>query len=148
LTRLEDVDLVSPVPNTDDSTAEVFLKDKRLPPLDRWHEQFRKLAHGTYEMRGVEVTLQGRVQVRDGVLSIAILDDEATVRVEPLSAAEKIQWDHRMRRRIPPAKDEDSAYRRLQSALAGRSGAQTITITGPLIQTGGAYSLQVRHFSI
>jgi hypothetical protein len=148
LKRLEDVDLVSPVPNTDDSTAEVFLKDKRLPPLDRWHEQFRKLANGTYEMRGVEVTLQGRVQVRDGVLSIAILDDEAIVRVEPLSAAEKIQWDHRMRRRIPPAKDEDSAYRRLQSALAGRSGAQTITITGPLIQTGAAYSLQVRHFSI
>jgi hypothetical protein len=68
LRRLEGVELVSPVPNTDDSTAEVFLQDERLPALDQWSEQFRRIVNGTYEMRGVEVTLQGGLEERGGKL--------------------------------------------------------------------------------
>ena len=49
-------------PDTDDSTAEVFLKDDRLPRMDRWDEQFRRLVNGTYEMRGSRSTLRGVIR--------------------------------------------------------------------------------------
>jgi galactose oxidase len=71
LRRLEGVELVSPVPNTDDSTAEVFLQDERLPALEQWSEQFRRIVNGTYEMRGAEVTLQGGLEERGEKLFLA-----------------------------------------------------------------------------
>ena len=45
---------MSPIPNSDDSTAEVFLRDEGLPPVDTWEAQFRSIVNGTYELRGVE----------------------------------------------------------------------------------------------
>ena len=68
LCHLQDVDLVSPVPNAGNSTAEVFLKDDCLPALARWGEQFRSIVNGTYEIRGVEVTLHGVIYEQNGVL--------------------------------------------------------------------------------
>ena len=50
--------------------AEVFLKDEGLPDLDRWEEQFRKVVNGSYEMRGVEVTLKGSIQQQNGTLTL------------------------------------------------------------------------------
>ena len=46
LHRLEGVDLVSPIPNADDSTAEVFLEDERCPHWIEWDEQFRSIVNG------------------------------------------------------------------------------------------------------
>ena len=66
LGRLEGVDLVSPVPDVEDSTAQLFLADDRLPQLQRWDEQFHRIVNGTYEMRGVEVTVRGSIYRDDG----------------------------------------------------------------------------------
>jgi hypothetical protein len=55
LSQLEGVDMVNPIPDAVESTAEVFLKDEGLPPLDRWGRQFSDIVNGTYELRGVEV---------------------------------------------------------------------------------------------
>jgi hypothetical protein len=92
LGRLEGVDLVSPVPDVEDSTAQLFLADDRLPPLPRWVEQFRRIVNGTYEMRGVEVTLRGLIDQENGQYFLAGTGRRPAVQLAPLT--EKIQWDH------------------------------------------------------
>jgi hypothetical protein len=144
LRRLEGVDLVSPVPNTDDSTAEVFLKDERLPALDQWDEQFRRIVNGTYEMRGVEVTLRGVIEHRDGKLFLARSGQRPSVQLAPLPAKDKIQWNHSMRERKPLEGDEALAYEKLAALSAGSTAGQQVTITGPLKQIGADYELNVR----
>jgi hypothetical protein len=146
LRRLQDVDLVSPIPNTDDSTAEVFLRDERLPALDRWHEQFRKIVNGTYEMRGVEVTLQGVIEEREGKLFLAGNRERPSVQLAPLLATDKIQWNHTIRDRKPLEGDEALAYEELAATSRGLPDGQQVTVTGPLKQTGAEHQLHVRLF--
>jgi galactose oxidase len=146
LRRLEGVDLVSPVPNTDDSTAEVFLEDERLPALDTWDQQFRSIVNGTYEMRGVEVTLQGGIEARDGQLFLAGSGQRPSVQLAPLPATDKIQWNHTIRDRKPLEGDEALAYERLAAASRNLPDGQSVTVTGPLKQTDVGYQLHVRLF--
>jgi len=69
LRRLDGVELVGPVPDVGNSTAEVFLRDDRLPALDTWSHEFPRIVNGTYELRGVEVGLDGIAVLRDGQLT-------------------------------------------------------------------------------
>jgi galactose oxidase len=146
LRRLEGVDLVSPIPNTDDSTAEVFLQDERLPALEQWYEQFRRIVNGTYEMRGVEVTLQGSLEEREGRLFLAGSGRRPAVQFAPLAAADKIQWNHTAQTFKPLEGDEALAYERLTVASRGWPDGQQVTVTGPLKQTDVGYQLHVRLF--
>jgi hypothetical protein len=148
LRRLQDVDLVSPVPNTDDSTAEVFLKDERLPVFDRWDEQFRRLVNGTYEMRGVEVTLRGVIREREGKVFLEGNRQRPPVQLAPLSATDKIQWNHTIRDRKPLEGGEALAYEKLAAASRDLPDGQQVTVTGPLKQTDAGYLLHVRLFEI
>jgi hypothetical protein len=148
LGRLEGVDLVSPVPNTADSTAEVFLKDERLPILDQWYEQFRRIVNGTYEMRGVEVTLQGGIEEREGKLFLAGSGQRPAVQLTPLSATDKIQWNHTIRDRKPLEGGEALAYEKLAAASTGLPDGQQVTVTGPLKQTEAGCQLHVRLFNV
>jgi galactose oxidase len=144
LRRLQGVELVNPVPNTDDSTAEVFLIDDRLPPLEEWDKQFRRMVNGTYEMRGVEVTLKGGIEERKGNLFLAGSSQRPHVRLAPLRATDKIQWNHTMRERKPLDTDEALAYERLAAAVTGLPHGQQVTITGPLNKTPAGYQLHLR----
>ena len=138
------MELVNPVPNTDNSTAEVFLMDDRLPPLEEWHKQFRRIVNGTYEMRGVEVTLKGAVEEREGNLFLASRGQRPYVRLAPLRAPDKVQWNHTIRERKPLEPDETLAYERLAIAVTGLPPGQQVTITGPLNQTPAGYQLYLR----
>jgi galactose oxidase len=146
LGRLDGVDLVNPTPNAEDSTAEVFLQGERLPALDRWSEQFRRIVNGRYLLRGVEVTLRGVVQEQDGNLFLAGPAGRPSVQLAALGAADKIQWDHAARARRPMDEGEDLAYERLAAASRGSQAGRSLTVTGPLTQTGGEYRLHVRLF--
>ena len=147
LRRLQGVDLVSPVPNTDDSTAQVFLQDERLPALHQWDEEFRRSVNGTYEMRGVEVTLRGVIGKRDEKLFLEGLGQRPPVQLAPLSKSDKIQWNHTVRDRKPLEADEALAYEKLAVALTSAPQGQQVTVTGPLGQTGVEYQLRVRLFN-
>jgi galactose oxidase len=147
LSRLDGVDLVSPVPDVDDSTAEVFLDHDGIPGLDTWHEQFSRIANGTYELRGVEVTLLGRVELREEQLHLVAGAGRASVRLVPLRAADKIQWDHTTRSRKPLGDGEQQAFERLLIAARDTAHDHEMTVTGPLRQTGAAHELSVRLFS-
>jgi hypothetical protein len=142
LGRLEGVDLVSPVPDTEDSTAQLFLADDRLPPLQRWDEQFHRIVNGTYEMRGVEVTVRGSIYQDDGQYFLTGTDRRPPVQLAPLT--EKIQWDHLARNPKPPQEQETRAYDNLIIRYRDAGDTGPITVTGPLTQTDGEYHLHVR----
>jgi hypothetical protein len=65
---------------------------------------------GKYEMRGVEVTLQGGLEEREGKLFVTGSRQRPSVQLAPLQATDKIQWNHLIRDRKPPEKDEALAY--------------------------------------
>jgi galactose oxidase len=148
LRRLEGVDLVSPIPDTDDSTAEVFLEDERLPALDRWDEQFRRTVNGTYELRGVEVTLQGGIEEREGKLYLAGNQQRPEVELAALAAADKIQLNRAAGAPKALESGEDLAYERLAAVFRNLANGQPVSVTGPLKQTHTRYQLHVRLFEV
>ncbi|MEN4478742.1 galactose oxidase-like domain-containing protein [Mycolicibacterium cosmeticum] len=147
LGTLPGVDSVAPLANSDDSTAEMFLTDSGLPALDQWVEQFGQIVNGRYEWRGVEVTLSGGLQRRDNAVFLTGDAARPPVRLAPLLAAEKVQWDVNTRAPQPLTDEEIRAYTRVEQTVADPSAAQQITVTGPLIAVPGGYELHVRAVS-
>ncbi|MGY1616849.1 galactose oxidase-like domain-containing protein [Geodermatophilus sp. SYSU D00691] len=147
LGRLAGVQFVVPVPDVDDSTAEVVLSDDGLPDLDTWHRQFAGIVNGTYELRGIEVVLRGDLVQRDGELLLVEGTARPAVRLVRLTQTEKIQWDHLSRSTKPLEEDEESAFERLVTAARGPTGMLDVTVTGPLRKTGTGHDVHVRVFT-
>jgi galactose oxidase len=143
LRSLEGVEYVDPIPDGERSTATVYLEDDRLPALDHWDDQFRRMVHQTYALRGFEVTLNGTIETRDGVLLLAGEGRKPPVELAPLAPGGKIQWDPAASGPQPAEPGEASAYDTLARS-SGATDARRLTVTGPLQQTGAGYRLQVR----
>ena len=143
LRSLEGVQYVDPIPDGDSSTATVYLEDDRLPALNHWDDQFRRMVHQTYELRGVEVTLTGTIEARNDVLVLAGEGRRPPVELVPLAQGGKIQWDPAARGPQAAEPGEAGAYDTLTRS-AGTVGARPLTVTGPLHQTQAGYRLQVR----
>jgi hypothetical protein len=143
LRSLEGVQYVDPIPDGDGSTATVYLEDDGLPALDHWDDQFRRMVHQTYELRGVEVTLTGTIEARNDVLVLAGEGRRPPVELVPLDPGGKIQWDPAAQGPQAAEPAEAGAYDTLTRS-AGAVGARPLTVTGPLRQTQAAYRLQVR----
>jgi hypothetical protein len=143
LRNLDGVRYVDPVPDGNHSTATVYLDDDRLPPLDQWNRQFRQMVHDTYLLRGAEVTLNGTVEARDGVLVLAGEGRRPPVTLTPLGPGQKVQWDRDTASPEPPRESEAAAYSTLLRSSQRPHGGR-VTVTGPLSQTQAGYLLQVR----
>jgi galactose oxidase len=148
LGHLDGVAYVKPVPNTDDSTAEVFLKGDALPPLDKWEEKYSQHVAQTSEMRGVEVTLRGTLQQDGGGLTLAGGPERPAVALRRLAPHEKVQWTHAIRERKPPEPSETGAYDTLMAAVSTLRDGQEVTVTGPLKRDDTGYELHVRTFEM
>jgi hypothetical protein len=148
LGRLESVALVAPIPNAADSTATVFLLDDRLPPLTQWDDQFRNIVNGTYLLRGVEVTLQGVIEVRGGQLFLASSGQRPPVQLATMAGEDNIRWDRPSGTPKPQVEGEVRAYERLAASPEAISGGRPVMVTGPLKQLPGGFRLHVRLFSI
>jgi len=143
LRNLDGVRYVDPIPDGDSSTATVYLEDERLPALDQWEQQFRQMVHDTYQLRGAEVTLNGTIETRDGVLVLAGEGRRPPVTLTPLDPGQKIQWDQAAAAPEPVQDTEAAAYATLVRSPRG-AGARQVTITGPLTLTEAGYRLRVR----
>jgi len=143
LRSLEGVQYVDPIPDGDRSTATVYLADDGLPALDHWDDQFRRMVHQTYQLRGVEVTLTGTIQARNDVFVLVAEGRRPPVQLVPLDPGGKVQWDPAAQSPQAPEPDEAGAYDTLTRS-AGAAGARPLTVTGPLRQTPAGYRLQVR----
>lgn len=144
LSRLEGVAWVSPIADANDSTAAVVLGDDYVPALDRWDAQFRSIVGGRYVLRGVEITLRGRVEERNGQLVLAASRQWPDVQLARLEGCAKVQWDRAAGASRSPDDDEPLAFERLAASVRGRANGEQVAVTGPLIQTDRGYRLHVR----
>lgn len=140
LKRLQGVQFVRPIPNADNSTADLYMDGDRLPALGEWDQQFQDIVHGSYVLRGVEVELRGPLDAQGDLLFVAAAGQR--VQLVPLAPEDKIQWDRTAGAPRPLEPDEASAYEQLASA--SRDGE--VSVTGPLRQTDEGYRLEVRRF--
>lgn len=138
------MELVNPVPNTEDSTAQVFLRTAGLPDLRSWSQQFRAMVSGRYYLRGFEVSIDGELQQEDGRLVLAASAIRPAVTLRPLGATDKLQWSHTTQTRKPLQASEACAHLRLADEHRQSSRPDRLTVTGPLVQTGEAYDLRSR----
>ncbi|MGH3567414.1 MAG: galactose oxidase-like domain-containing protein [Pseudonocardia sp.] len=144
LTKLDGVAAVRPIANTTDSTAEVYLTDQGLPDLDRWPEQIARWANGSYDFRGVEVTIAGTVTEHDGVLRLTGPTLPASVQLLALRRGTELPWDLSTRRSRPAPNDERDAHRHLMQRCRQHSAGLAIRVTGPARKTSDGWSLLVR----
>jgi hypothetical protein len=142
LHHLDGVEFVDPIPDGEDSTATVFLADDGLPPLDRWRQQFHRIVNDSYTLRGVEVTISGRAEIRPGNLVLARDGEAPPVILVPLNPADKVQWNAAARAPEAAEPYEVTAYATL--AAAATTPGQPVTVTGPLVQSDTGYQLEVR----
>lgn len=152
LKKLSGVAAVRPIANAEDSTAEVYLRDQDLPDIDSWPEQFAHWANGSYDFRGVEVTIAGTVREQDGIVQLAVPSfgapaRDATVRLMPLEQDMKLQWDYQTRRIKNATSDERDAYQNLVARYQNQGvGRESTRITGPLTKTDNGWVLYVRKY--
>lgn len=145
LTKLDDVAAVRPIANTVDSTAEVYLTHQGLPDLDRWPDQIARWANGSYDFRGVEVTIAGTVNERNGILDLTAPTLPTPVQLLALRPGTELAWDLQAQQVRPATNDEHDAHRRLIQRWRHRDGgAFAIRVTGLLHKTNADWSLSVR----
>ncbi|MDX6707936.1 MAG: hypothetical protein QOI48_3782 [Solirubrobacteraceae bacterium] len=142
---LEGVGYVDPIPNVGSSTATVYLKDDRLPALTAWDVQFPRIANGSYDLRGVEVSLEGEIEARDGELFLST--GKYSVQLAVLAPEEKIHWDALSAAPQPLKAHEASAYDDLAADALLANGGRA-SVTGPLEQLAERYVLHVRRFTV
>jgi hypothetical protein len=147
LQHMHGVRLVRPVPNARDSTAYVYLKHDGLPDLDAWPEQFAHVANGTHLFRGVEITLDGTLEIQRGnTLGMKGDDVRPPILLQPIEPADKVEWDAAKRSPQPLEPDEKDAYLSLRAKVSGGGGVLHATVTGPLKKVGDTFVLEVRKF--
>jgi galactose oxidase len=148
LKRLDGVKWVRPFPNTEDSTAEVFLHDQTLPDLDKWPEQLSRTANGSYTFRGVEITIHAGLREIGGALGLTSQLFDTSVQLTTLGRGDKIQFDRATNAAKPASESELTAYDRLVAKYQTSGGGNQVTmVTGPLISTASCLLLRVREIA-
>ena len=106
------------------------------------------VGHGTHIFRGVEVTVSGLLEAREGRgLVMDGNDTRPPLFLQPMEAADKIQWDFAKGSPKPLDQGEQDAYTALEEKIQGAGGSLTGTVVGPLKKSDGGYVLEVRQFS-
>jgi len=147
LQNLDGVQSVRPIANAEDSTADVYLHGDTLPDLDHWAEQIAKVANGSYDFRGLEVTIKASVRAQDGGLGLTGPSIDKPVVLAPLDQVEKVQFDRPTGRAKVVTADELAAYRRLLARYQDAGTADLpARVTGPLRQAVAGWTLHVRDF--
>ena len=121
----------------------MFLADDGLPPLERWRQQFQRIVNNSYTLRGVEVTISGQLETQSGNLFLARDGNGPSVALVPLNPADKVQWNPAARAPKAAEPGEVEAYAALLAESASTLG-QSVTVTGPLVQSDAEYQLEVR----
>jgi galactose oxidase len=147
LRRMHGVRLVRPIPNRQDSTAYVYLEHDGLPDLDAWPKQFAHVANGSHFFRGVEITLDGTLEIQGGnTLVLKGNDVRPLILLQPIEPADKVEWDAATHSPQPLEVDEREAYLRLRAKVSEAGRILEATITGPLKKFGDGFVLGVRKF--
>jgi galactose oxidase len=147
LQQLDGVRWVRPMPNAEDSTAEVFLHDQALPDFEQWPAQLSRTANGSYTFRGVEITIDAELRETGGVLRLVSSLIGGSVELGPLRRDGKIQFDRATNSSRPASDGELKAYEELvRKYRESGAGIQAVKVTGRLTSGSSGPVLQVRAF--
>ncbi len=113
----------------------------KLPNLAGMKELMHRFNGDQFTVRGIEGTLLGKVEKRDGGL-VFKLDAGAELRLEALKR--KVQWNVRAKKDVEISAAEQSAFVRLKVESTGASRAAKLT--GPLRSENGGWVMEVREF--
>jgi hypothetical protein len=149
LQKLDGVRSVRPIANAEDSTADVYLHGDTLPDVDRWAEQIASIANGSYDFRGVEVSVKASIKAQNGGLGLAGPSIDKPVVLAPLEHVDKVQFDRPTGAAKPPTADELAAYQTLLGRYRAAGAADLPTqVTGPLKKAGNGWVIHVRSFEV
>jgi hypothetical protein len=110
-------------------------------------EQIASVANGSYDFRGVEVSVRASVQARNGGFGLTGPSIDRPVLLAPLEQIEKVQFDRSIGTAKPAVAEEHSAYERLVARYRDAGTADLpARVTGPLRQTNTGWTLHVRAF--
>jgi hypothetical protein len=147
LVKLDGVSAVRPIANAADSTADVYLHGDTLPDVGRWVEQIASVANGSYDFRGVEVSIRASVRAQNGGFNLVNSAIHEPITLAPLGIVEKIQFDRSAGTAKPAVAEEHSAYERLVARYWDAGAADLpVRVTGPLRQMDAGWTLHVRDF--
>ena len=149
LKNMTGVRLVRPMPNSQDSTAFVYLDNDGLPDIVAWPADFAQIANAVHRLRGVEVNIEGLVKDLGGD-TLVLQGDGArpSVLLQPIQPSDKVQWDAAKASPQPLSPDEEKAYANLAEQVTNSKGSLRARVIGPLQKSGLGYILRVRQFSI
>lgn len=145
----ERVSLVKHIGDVDyyNCTASLLMKEPGLPDVEKLRKEFTDLMGGNYFMRGIEITLKGTLELKDGILH---LTSETPALSIPLAKLEhKLQWNYHKQRARGPEDEERAAYQELLEKVTTASANKIkVAVTGPLYTSapGAAPVLEVREY--
>ena len=147
LQKLDGVQAVRPIANAEDSTAEVYLHGDTLPDVDHWAQQIASIANGSYDFRGVEVSVRANVRAQNGGLGLTGPSIDKVVALAPLEQVDKVQFDRSIGTAKPATTDELEAYQNLLARYRAAGAADLpAQVTGPLKKAGNNWVIHVRSF--
>jgi galactose oxidase len=147
LKKLSGVVAVEPIANGEDGTASVYIEGELTDP-DLWRREFATTANGSYDFRGIELTLNGTVRASQDRLELTTASG-LIVRMEPLSSGRLLQWDKGARRPKPAAPQDMQAYDQLRQRVLDNGGAlEHVRSLGLIERTGDEWIQKVRAFSL
>ena len=74
--------------------------------------------------------------------------DRPAVRLAPLDASNKVQWDFATKAPLPLEPEEASAHVRLNRIVAGEATPASVTVTGTLLKDEHGFYLELRAFTL
>jgi hypothetical protein len=146
IAQLETVQKVAAFPDAYNCTAQVWLKQGAgLPDLKKWHEHFKAMVGESYVFRGLEATLAGTLEQKEGLLYLQSQALDQPVRLMPFK--DKLQWNFLKQRARGPEEDERTAYQQLEaSSNEAKDKPLEVRVTGPIQNPNGGTVLEVREF--
>jgi hypothetical protein len=141
LLRLDDIESVSPQADRKTATGELRTKNGRVPDVDALAKGLREIGAGA-TLRGVEATIDGRLEKRDGQFLFRLTKTDEVLLLQP--ATQRIQLQPRRKSPEPLTETEQKAFQNLSAKWQG--APLDVRITGPITKRSGKTVLAVRHF--
>ena len=136
-------------PDARTDTCQVQMRNDWIPDPDMFAMNFRNMHIGV-DVRGVEAVAEGALQKQGTNLVLALGVGDTAIQLAPLT--QKVQWDPKRKRSIPPTRAERKAFQKL---IRLNQASERVRVTGPFLkrpaeQADGEYQLilEVRKFEI
>jgi hypothetical protein len=147
LKKLDGVNLVRPIANAEDSTADVWLVGDIVPDVHRWKEQIAHSANGSYHLRGVEISITASLLTDNGALFASSPHLTSRLPLRPLGGIPKVQYDRTTKHARPASAADLDAYERLLAQAQSGASMPSVRVTGPLVHDVDGWALHVRGFT-